>query len=342
MAYNPQNPNGSTSSANSSPVVIANDQAAIPVTGTFWQTTQPVSIAASVAVTGPLTDTQLRASAVPVSLASLPSLATGSNAIGSITNTTFASTQSGTWNVGLSAGSNVIGSISNTSFAATQATAANLNATVSIAASQTLATVTSLTQMNGQAIAMGTGVRSAGTQRVTIATDDVVPVSQSGTWNIGAVTSITNAVTVSQGTATSLKTQAENYQGGSAVSSSNPLYVTVASSISGGDSTYHLVSAATTNATNIKASAGKVTGWYIYNSNANARKVAFHNTAGTPIAGASIHSAIVIPGLAATNVSFPDGIDFGTGIAITTVTDLTDAGNTAVGINDLIINIYYK
>lgn len=43
-----------------------------PVSGTFWQATQPVSIAATVAVSGPLTDTQLRASAVPVSVASLP------------------------------------------------------------------------------------------------------------------------------------------------------------------------------------------------------------------------------------------------------------------------------
>lgn len=34
---------------------------ALPVSGTFWQATQPVS--------GPLTDTQLRASAVPISLA---------------------------------------------------------------------------------------------------------------------------------------------------------------------------------------------------------------------------------------------------------------------------------
>jgi hypothetical protein len=42
-------------------------------------------------------------------------------------------------------------------------------------------TMTSLTQMNGQAIAMGTGLRSAGTQRVTIATDDLVPVSGSVT-----------------------------------------------------------------------------------------------------------------------------------------------------------------
>lgn len=38
--------------------------------------------------------------------------------------------QSGTWNVGLNAGSNAIGSITNTSFIATQSTAANLNATV--------------------------------------------------------------------------------------------------------------------------------------------------------------------------------------------------------------------
>jgi hypothetical protein len=42
---------------------------AVPVSGAFFQATQPVSIAASVAVTGPLTDTQLRASAVPVSFA---------------------------------------------------------------------------------------------------------------------------------------------------------------------------------------------------------------------------------------------------------------------------------
>lgn len=51
---------------------------------------------------------------------------------------------------------------------------------VNIAAGQTVGTVTtitSLTQMNGQAISMGTGVRDAGTQRVTIATNDSVPVT---------------------------------------------------------------------------------------------------------------------------------------------------------------------
>jgi hypothetical protein len=78
------------------------DNASIPVTGTFFPPTQPVSLAAAVdvsdrvarllghvtvdnaslAVTGPLTDTQLRATAVPVSLASVP---------------THAVTQSGAW-----------------------------------------------------------------------------------------------------------------------------------------------------------------------------------------------------------------------------------------------------
>lgn len=58
MAYNPINPNGQATSANSSPVVIASDQSAVdvtgtvgvnnfpatqPVSGTFWQTTQPVT-----------------------------------------------------------------------------------------------------------------------------------------------------------------------------------------------------------------------------------------------------------------------------------------------------------
>ena len=151
-----------------------------------------------------------------------------------------------------------------------------------------------------------------------------------------------SVLTVSQSVATNLKTQAENYQGGSAVSSTNPLYVTVASSASGGDTVYHLVSAASTNLTNIKASAGKVTGWYIYNSNASARKIAFHNTAGTPTAGASVYYSLVIPGLSAANVSFPDGIDFSTGIAISTVTGLADNDTVAVALNDLIINIYYK
>ena len=59
----------------------------LPVTGTFWQATQPVSgtVTANTGLTQPLTDTQLRASAVPISVATIP---------------THAVTQSGVWSTG--------------------------------------------------------------------------------------------------------------------------------------------------------------------------------------------------------------------------------------------------
>lgn len=62
-----------------------------------------------------------------------------------------------------------------------------------------LAAVTSLTQMNGQAIAMGTGVRSAGTQRVTVATDDAVPLAAETTKVIGTVRLLGNAGAILDG-----------------------------------------------------------------------------------------------------------------------------------------------
>ena len=109
----------------------------------------------------------------------------------------------------------------------------------------------------------------------------------------------------------------------------------------GGLTTYHLVSGASTNAANIKASAGQLFGWYIYNSNAAARKVAFHNTAGTPTAGASVFFSIVIPPTSGANVFGEIGIAFSTGIGITTVTGLADSDSTGVAANDLIINLFY-
>jgi hypothetical protein len=106
--------------------------------------------------------------------------------------------------------------------------------------------------------------------------------------------------------------------------------------------TFHLVSSTGTNPTNIKSSSGTVNGWYIYNSTTGIRKVAFHNNAGTPTAGTGVVYSLVIPPLAAANVSFPDGINFTTGIAITTTIGLADSDTNGVQTNDLIINIFYK
>jgi hypothetical protein len=104
---------------------------------------------------------------------------------------------------------------------------------------------------------------------------------------------------------------------------------------------FALNSAASQNLTNIKASAGKVMGWYIYNSNAAARKIIFYNLATTPLAGSARYFSIVIPALSGANVSFPDGIDFSAGIGIATSTDIANSNPVSVATNDLIISIFY-
>lgn len=98
----------------------------LPVSGTFWQATQPVS--------GTVT----------------ANLAAGTNNIGDVDVLTLPALPAGTNNIG---------------------------------------DVDVLT-VNGVAPAFGSGVRGATVQRVTIATDDVVPVSQSGAWSLSANQSV--------------------------------------------------------------------------------------------------------------------------------------------------------
>lgn len=275
-----------------------------PVSGTFWQATQPVSIASAVAVTdnsGSLTvdapvgtpvfvrlsDGTSAISTLPVSLASVPSHA--------VTNAgTFAvqAAQSGTWTVGISS--------------------AQTLATVT-----TVSTVTNLSQMGGAAIAMGTGVRSSGTQRVTIATDDVVPASQSGTWTVQpGNTANTTAWIVNARPATT-----------------------------GGLSMHTLTSAATTNATVVKASAGQVYDVEVYNTNASPRWLKFYNLAASPTVGSStIVRKVMIPGNTAgggVTRTIPMGLAFSTGIAYAITTGVADSDTTAVAANEVVINLGY-
>lgn len=60
--------------------------------------------------------------------------------------------------------------------------------------------------INGVAPAFGSGVRGATVQRVTVATDDVVPASQSGTWNI---TNVSGTVSLPTGAATAANQSTE-------------------------------------------------------------------------------------------------------------------------------------
>lgn len=116
--------------------------------------------------------------------------------------------------------------------------------------------------------------------------------------------------------------------------------------VSGGLSIYRLLSAASTNGNNIKASAGQVYGWFISNTNAAARVVKLYNTAGTPTVGTDTPvMTLLIPGNTAgagTNISFEMGIAFALGIGIGITTGVADNDVAAVAANEVIVNLFYK
>lgn len=172
-------------------------------------------------------------------------------------------------------------------------------------------------QINAVTPLMGNGVTGTGSQRVTIASDNTafsVNAVQSGTWTVQpGNTANTTAWLVSPTPATS-----------------------------GGCSKFHLVSAATTNLTNVKASAGQLYGWRAFNTNASTRYIKLHNTAGTPTAGSGVVETIAVPGGGGSNGLFDIGVAFATGIGISMVTGIADADTTAVGASDLVVDLYYK
>ena len=268
-------------------VAVSNFPASQAVTGTFWQATQPVSIAGTVAVSGPLTDAQLRLTAVPVTMTS--TTVTGSVAVtgtfwqatqpisGTVTVNTISGfateTTAAAINATLTAGTvqlaagGAIGVTPSTravqvsgsdyggtplsraikvdaagaqyigNFPATQAvtgtfwqatqpvslTSTTITGSVAVTGTFWQATQpvsgtffqatqpvsftqqalpanqsVNVAQMGGAATSMNTGVRDAGTQRVTIATNDLVPVSLPGsTLMVTATAAVNTAATAS-------------------------------------------------------------------------------------------------------------------------------------------------
>lgn len=161
-------------------VTIATNDS-VPVTGTFFQATQPVS------------------------LATLPALVAGTAIIGKV-------------------------GIDQTTPGTTNRVDATIAAGQTLATVTTVSTVTNLAQLGGAAISMNTGVRDAGTQRVTIATNDSVPVTgtvASGASATAAGTSV-NRQTALTNTAVAIKASAGNLYGYHFSNQANPaqdLYV---------------------------------------------------------------------------------------------------------------------
>jgi len=107
-------------------------------------------------------------------------------------------------------------------------------------------------------------------------------------------------------------------------------------------STHHLVTAATTNAASVKASAGTLKSVHVSSARATRLYVKFHNTAGTPTAGSGV--VLVVSCQAGLDRDFvlPDGgRSFATGIGITVVTGMADSDATAVAAEDAVIEVCY-
>lgn len=128
-------------------------------------------------------------------------------------------------------------------------------------------------------------------------------------------------------------------------SASNLLAVKIQATTAGGSTLFHVISAASNNATSLKGSAGHLYGGSVSNTNAAARFVKFYNKASAPAPAtdnALILWTIQVPANATVLFVAPEGGVFGTGIGFAAVANMSDTDNTSIGAGDLSIDLRYK
>lgn len=203
---------------------------------------------------------------------------------------------------------------SNSANLATQTTLASILTAVELIDNAISGAGFNITQMGGTNLAMNTGTRSAGTQRVTIATDDIVPASQSGTWTV---------------------------QPGN-TANTTPWLMSLIPSTSGGTTPCYIPSAASTNATNCKASAGQLYGYEIFNTTATAYYLRLYNLSSAPTCSSATGFVRSIPvppysaagGVGGVVIDKSNGEAYGTGLGfcLTGGGSSTDNTNAATGV----------
>lgn len=94
----------------------------------------------------------------------------------------------------------------------------------------------------------------------------------------------------------------------------------------------------------VKATAGKLYGWYMYNDGADEVYVKFYNatTANVTVGSTVPVLTIPLPAGAAANVEFTNGIAFSTAITVAATTGVGTADTGAPAANQVIVNSLYK
>lgn len=115
----------------------------------------------------------------------------------------------------------------------------------------------------------------------------------------------------------------------------------VRANATGACSIHHVVAAATTNASIVKASAGRVLGYCLSNTTAAWQFVKLHNITTAPTAGAGVVMTVGIPPNGKAECAIAQGIGFGVGIGRTIVTGSADADATATTVGAVVGDIFF-
>lgn len=119
-----------------------------------------------------------------------------------------------------------------------------------------------------------------------------------------------------------------------------------AASATGGWTPSKTISAASTNATSVKASAGRVGYIMASNNNADERYLKLYNKASAPTVGTDtpVHTFLIPGNTAGAGFVLGDGIGIGfsTGIAFALTTGVADSDTGAVGANEHVVNLGYS
>lgn len=194
----------------------------------------------------------------------------------------------------------------------------------------------------------------------SLTVDGTVAATQSGTWNVGTVTTVTTVAAVTA--ITNALPAGTNAIGKLAANSGVDIGDVDVTSISAGTNTIgdvgvvgrttggltlsNTISAASTNATSVKASAGQVFSIFASNVNAAARYLKLYNKASAPTVGTDTPVAtFLIPGNTAGAGFSKDitlGLAFSTGIAFAITTGVANADTGAVAASELVVVLGYK
>jgi len=365
MAFNPNNPNGQATMANSAPVVIASDQSSVDVD----------VVSALPAGNNNIGDVDIASIAAGdnnignVDVVTLPSIPAGTNNIGDVDVLSIVP-GTGATNLGKAEdAAHATGDTGVMALAVRKDTAAASSGTTGdyeplstdslgrlwiagSAVEDAAETAGGIVVMAGS-VRRDTAASSAGTtgDNATINTDSV-----GALWTRDTATQVDDAAfTPATGRVlpvafladeTATDSVDEGDGGIARMTLDRKQIVSTYAHAAGGATAYKLVSAASTNATSVKASAGTLYMVTASNVNAAVRYLKLYNKASAPTVGTDTPVfTFAIPGNTAgagTNIPIPNvGIAFPTGIAFALTTEATDAGTTAVAANEIVVNLAY-